>query len=122
LRGYSTEESGDQRSQSQALHGLPITQYDYDRIPVDRSSSTGSDAEGAHIPKITISALLSNSTSLCAPPLSSRFTLTARYLVDLGGDQVTELSEHSGEVWKHSNVFSAARLAATYNYNGGYGK
>jgi RHS repeat-associated protein len=38
--------------------------------------------------------------------------------VDLGGDQVTELSEQSGEVWKHSNVFSAARLTATYDTSG----
>src|SRR5271157_2753583 len=91
--------------QSQALPGLPITQYVY-------------DAEGARIAKGTLSAAPSNSTSLCAPPLSSGFTLSARYLVDQGGDQVTELSEQSGEVWKHSNVFSAARLTATYDTSG----
>jgi RHS repeat-associated protein len=38
--------------------------------------------------------------------------------VDLGGNQVTELNEQSGEVWKHSNVFSAARLTATYDTSG----
>jgi RHS repeat-associated protein len=91
--------------QSQALPGLPITQYVY-------------DAEGARIAKGTLSAAPSNSTSLCAPPLSSGFTLSARYLVDQGGDQVTELSEQSGEVWKHSNVFSTARLTATYDTSG----
>jgi RHS repeat-associated protein len=94
--------------QSLAVTGLPITQYIYDGM-------------GARIGKGTLSAAPSNSTSLCAPPLGSGFTLTARYLVDQGGDQVTELSEQSGEVWKHSNVFSAARLTATYDYNGGNG-
>jgi RHS repeat-associated protein len=91
--------------QSQAVAGLPITQYVY-------------DAEGARIGKGTLSAAPANSTSLCAPPLSSGFTITARYLVDLGGNQVTELSEQSGEVWKHSNVFSASRLTATYDTSG----
>src|SRR5271157_5134911 len=92
--------------QSQALPGLPITQYVY-------------DAEGARIAKGTLSAAPSNSTSLCAPPLSSGFTLSARYLVDQGGDQVTEING-AGQ-WQHSNVFSAARLTATYDYNGGNG-
>ena len=41
--------------------------------------------------------------------------------MDQGGGQVTEMSEQSGEVWKHSNVFSAARLTATYDYNSGNG-
>ncbi|MGD0356318.1 MAG: RHS repeat-associated core domain-containing protein [Terracidiphilus sp.] len=91
--------------QSQALPGLPITQYVY-------------DAEGARIAKGTLSAAPSNSTSLCAPPLSTGFTLSARYLVDQGGEQVTELSEQGGELWKHSNVFSAARLTATYDTTG----
>jgi len=92
--------------QSQALPGLPITQYVY-------------DAEGARIAKGTLSAAPSNSTSLCAPPLSSGFTLSARYLVDQGGDQVTEING-AGQ-WQHSNVFSAARLTATYDYNSGNG-
>jgi RHS repeat-associated protein len=36
--------------------------------------------------------------------------------VDLGGDQVTELNTTSGTyAWAHSNVFSAARLTATYD-------
>ncbi|HEY1211177.1 MAG TPA: RHS repeat-associated core domain-containing protein [Terracidiphilus sp.] len=99
--------------QSLAIPGLPITQYVY-------------DAEGARIGKGTLSAAPPNSTPLCAAPLSSGFTLSARYLVDQGGDQVTELSEQgmptpATENWKHSNVFSAARLTATYDYNGGNG-
>jgi RNA polymerase sigma factor (sigma-70 family) len=76
------------------------------------------DAEGARIAKGTLSAAPASYTATCAPPLGSGFTITARYLVDLGGNQVTELSEQSGEVWKHSNVFSAARLTATYDTSG----
>ena len=92
--------------QNKAVPGLPITQYVY-------------DAEGARIGKGTLSAAPPNSTSLCAPPLSSGFTLSARYLVDQGGDQVTEING-AGQ-WQHSNVFSAARLTATYDYNSGNG-
>jgi RHS repeat-associated protein len=102
--------------QSLAIPGLPITQYVY-------------DAEGARIGKGTLSTPLAQytiisanlaSSPFCATPLSSGFTLSARYLVDQGGDQVTELSEQgmptpATEIWKHSNVFSAARLTATYD-------
>jgi len=92
--------------QNQAVGGLPVTQYVY-------------DAEGARIAKGTLSAAPTSYTATCAPPLGSGFTLTARYLVDLGGDQVTELNTTSGTLaWAHSNVFSAARLTATYDTNG----
>jgi RHS repeat-associated protein len=97
--------------QSLAVPGLPITQYVY-------------DAEGARIAKGTLSAAPALYTSSCTPfSLDAQsFTLTTRYLVDLGGNQVTELSEQglpapATELWKHSNVFSAARLTATYDYN-----
>jgi RHS repeat-associated protein len=55
-------------------------------------------------------------TATCAPPMGSGFTLTARYLVDLGGDQVTEIN--GAGLWQHSNVFSASRLTATYDAKG----
>jgi RHS repeat-associated protein len=86
--------------QSLAVTGLPITQYIY-------------DAEGARIAKTTIPAAPATATSLCAPPLGAGYTLSARYLVDQGGDQVTEIN--GAGVWQHSNVFSAARLTATYD-------
>jgi RHS repeat-associated protein len=96
-----------QQLASSANPSPTITQYIY-------------DAEGARIGKGTLSVAPPTSTSLCAVPLSSNFMLTARYLVDLGGDQVTELNEQgmpapATEIWKHSNVFSAARLTATYD-------
>jgi len=73
------------------------------------------DAVGARIAKGTLNAAPASSTSTCTPfSLDAQsFTLSARYLVDQGGDQVTEING-AGQ-WQHSNVFSAARLTATYD-------
>jgi len=80
------------------------------------------DAEGARIGTGTLASAPATNYSTCSPPMSSGFTLTKRWLVGLGGDQVTELSEQGPptpqtESWAHSNVFSAARLTATYDTN-----
>jgi RHS repeat-associated protein len=93
--------------QSLRWQGGTITQYIY-------------DAEGARIGKGTLSAAPGGYTATCAPPLGAGFTLTARYLVDLAGDQVTELTEQGlptpqTEQWAHSNVWAAGRLTATYD-------
>ena len=90
-------------AQSLAITGLPVIQYVY-------------DAEGARIAKGTLSATPPSYTATCAPPLGVGFTLTTRYLVGLGGDQVTEI-DGAGS-WRHTNVFSAARLTATYDAKG----
>jgi RHS repeat-associated protein len=103
--------------QNQAVTGSPITQYVYDGLGARIAKGTLSAPPAPYTP---ISANLASSPT-CAPPFSSGFTLTTRYLVDQGGDQVTEMSEQNGEVWAHSNVFSAARLTATYDVNGGNG-
>src|SRR5271157_1094363 len=63
-------------------------------------------------------------TSLtCAPftPSPPMYTMQARYLVDQGGDQVTEMSEGANETWAHSNVWAGGKLVATYDYNNGNG-
>ena len=91
----------------------PITQYVY-------------DAEGARIAKGTLSSTPSSSTATCAPPQASGATLTSsnglsltsRYLVDQGGDQVTELSEGAAETWAHSNIWAGGKLTATYDTKG----
>src|SRR5271157_2851660 len=59
----------------------------------------------------------------CAPytPTPPIYTMQARYLVDLGGDQVTEMSEGANEAWAHSNVWAGGKLVATYDYNNGNG-
>ena len=82
--------------------GGPITQYIY-------------DAEGARIGKGTLSTAPATGAT-CAPPLSSGFTISTRWLVGLGGDQVTELN--SAGNWAHSNIFAAGKLTATYDTNG----
>src|SRR5208283_2232461 len=60
----------------------------------------------------------------CAPytPTPPIYTMQARYLVDQGGEQVTELNESTGaETWAHSNVWAGGKLVATYDYNNGNG-
>ena len=54
----------------------------------------------------------------CAPPLGTGYSMQKRYLVGLGGDQVTELSEASGETWLHSNVWMGPKPLATYDTSG----
>jgi RHS repeat-associated protein len=63
-------------------------------------------------------------SATCAPAMASGtsltsasgFTLSSRYLVDAGGQQVTELN--GSGVWHHSNVFVAGKLTATYDAKG----
>src|SRR5271166_4080853 len=59
----------------------------------------------------------------CAPytPSPPMYTMQARYLVDQGGEQVTEMSEGANETWAHSNVWAGGKLVATYDYNNGNG-
>jgi RHS repeat-associated protein len=102
-------------------------------VPVAPITGYLYDAVGARIGKVALAAPPASSTSLCAPPsvaalnapgvAASGVTVTARYLVDLGGDQVTELNMQNGTTtvplgWAHSNIFSAARLTATYDTKG----
>ena len=42
--------------------------------------------------------------------------VTRRYLVDSGGQQVTELN--GADAWQHSNIFVASKLSATYDLKG----
>ncbi len=42
--------------------------------------------------------------------------LTRRYLVDMGGDQVTELDGTGA--WQHSNIWAGGKLVATYDAKG----
>jgi RHS repeat-associated protein len=89
--------------QSQRSAGAPIFQYVY-------------DAEGARIAKGTLASAPSSYTATCAPPLGSGFTLTAWYLVDQGGDQVTEVN--GSGTWQHSNVWAGGNLTATWDVDG----
>jgi YD repeat-containing protein len=85
--------------------GGTITQYIY-------------DAEGARIGKGTLSTAPARAhyCHLRSATSGSGFTLTTRWLVGLGGDQVTELN--SAGNWAHSNIFAGGKLTATYDTKG----
>ena len=75
----------------------PYTQYIY-------------DAGGVRVAKGSVSSLS------CGAPGSNGFTLTNQYLLDLGGEQVTELGSTGN--WVHSNAFAGGRLTGTYDSDG----
>ena len=72
----------------------------------------------------TLASAPGSYTATCAPPQvsgttltsSAGLSLTARYLVDQGGDQVTELN--GSGVWAHSNIWAGGKLTATYDTKG----
>ncbi len=116
-------------------------QYLYDGVSVDRSSSTGRDADG----RICAVASTSNSgmtimtgylyngsgirvakgsiTAWSCDPALSGFQTTDDYILGLAGEQVTEMgvggattgATTSGLVWEHTNVWAAGKLLATYD-------
>jgi hypothetical protein len=65
------------------------------------------DAEGARIGQGTLASAPSSYTATCAPPMGAGFTLTKQYLLDLSGNQVTELNR-SGQ-WQHTNVWTGGK-------------
>ncbi len=75
------------------------------------------DAGGARVAK----GSLTSWPASCGAPGTNGFALTNQYLLDQGGDQVTELntSNPTGTMaWAHSNVWAGAHLDATYDTNG----
>jgi len=83
------------------------------------------DAGGARYAKGTLGSLPAAGATCAAPTISgSKLTnslglaLTSRYLVDPGGEQVTELAESGSESWTHTNIWVATRLTATYDGHG----
>ena len=71
------------------------------------------DALGARVAKGTLSVW---PASCVAPTSANGFTVTAQYLLGLGGEQVTELN--GSATWVHTNVWAGARLTATYDTAG----
>ena len=102
-----------------------LNQYLYDgegRLCAVKNSATTAtqyvyDAEGQRVAK---GSLTSWPSSCGAAALGANgFALEAEYLLDPGGDQVTELNTNSGPIaWAHSNVWAAAHLDATYDTKG----
>ena len=85
------------------------------------------DAEGQRVAKGTLNsvpiggAIYTNvaTNGSCGPVTASTngFTLGSRYLLDLGGNQVTELTG-TAQTWEHSNVWAGSKLMATYDSTG----
>jgi RHS repeat-associated protein len=100
--------------------------YAYDgegRLCAVYTSLTGSktqyvyDASGGRVAKASFTGTFPAKNTVCAAPgAAAGFTLTAQYLLDQGGDQVTELN--GSGAWQHSNVWAGAHLDATYDAKG----
>ena len=73
------------------------------------------DAEGRRVAKGSQTSL-----SCGAPTAANGFTLKSQYLLDAGGDQVTELGPGANPAtnWVHSNIWQGGRLTGTYTSNG----
>jgi len=75
------------------------------------------DASGARVGKAAFTGSFPAINTTCAPPgAASGFVLKSQYLLDLGGQQVTELGPTSN--WVHSNAFEGGRLTGTYDSDG----
>lgn len=68
------------------------------------------DAEGRRVAK---GSLPSWPTACVAPTSANGFTLTASYVLGLGGEQVSELN--GSGTWQHTNIFANGKLLATYH-------
>jgi RHS repeat-associated protein len=75
------------------------------------------DAEGARVAKATFTGAFPAKNTVCAAPgAAAGYALKDEYLVDTGGNQVTELNTTSGTMaWAHSNVWAGSHLEATYD-------
>jgi RHS repeat-associated protein len=104
----------------------PLNKYLYDgegRLCAVETILTGAatqysyDASGGRVAKWKMSTW--PGSGVCPLPSTSGATLTNEYLLDQGGDQVTELNTSSGTMaWAHSNVWAGSHLDATYDAKG----
>ncbi len=87
--------------------------YLYDGVPVDRSSSTGRDADGTRVAKGRI-------TAWSCDPAVNGFQTTSDYILGPSGEQVTEMAmdANNSMAWRHTNVWAGGKLLATYDNDG----
>jgi RHS repeat-associated protein len=75
------------------------------------------DASGLRVAKASFTGTFPAKNTVCAAAVpGSNVTLTAQYLLNLGGEQVTELT--GSGAWVHSNVWAGSHLDATYDTKG----
>ena len=128
-------------SADEPLHTLPLdasgdmandgrNSYWYDaegRVCAVHSSVTGTNVQyvygpsGERVAQGTPGSLPSGTTALCSAPSASgsafsNISVNKRYLVDQGGQQVTELN--GSGAWTHSNLFSGGKLTVSYDAKG----
>jgi RHS repeat-associated protein len=75
------------------------------------------DASGLRVAKGTFTGSFPAKNTVCPAAVpGTNVTLTAQYLLNLGGEQVTELT--GSGAWVHSNVWAGSHLDATYDTKG----
>ena len=90
-----------------------VTGHLYMGAPIERSSSTGRDADGTRVAKGTIT----NWSAGC-DTTQNGFTMTASYILGPGNEQLAELSWSGGVPTPvHTNVWAGGQLTATYSYD-----
>ena len=110
-----------------ALFDLHVAEIAYDgegRLCAVKQQGSGSvtqyfyDASGRRVAKGALSSgSFPAANAVCAAPVSGQ-SYSSLYLMNLAGEQVTELTGAGG--WVHTNVWSGAHLSATYDMaNGG---
>jgi len=90
-----------------------VTGHLYMGAPIERSSSTGRDADGTRVAKGTIT----NWSAGC-DTTQNGFTMTASYILGPGNEQLAELSWSGGVPTPvHTNIWAGGQLTATYSYD-----
>jgi RHS repeat-associated protein len=75
------------------------------------------DASGLRVAKATFTGTFPARNTVCPAAVpGTNVTLTGLYLLNRGGEQVTELNGTGG--WVHSNVWAGSHLDATYDTKG----
>jgi RHS repeat-associated protein len=95
---------------TQMLGGGQAYQYVYDAEGARIAIGTLATAPAAYTPSGNIGI-----SPTCAAATASNFTLQNQYLVDQGGNQVTEFGFTN---WLHSNVWIGGKVQATYDLFG----
>ncbi|HEY2859035.1 MAG TPA: RHS repeat-associated core domain-containing protein, partial [Terracidiphilus sp.] len=72
------------------------------------------DASGQRVAKAAFTCGIPGQDAVCQHPhAATGYTVTNQYLLNLAGDQLTEL-DGAGN-WMHTNIWSGAHLSATYD-------
>jgi RHS repeat-associated protein len=101
---------------SSVIGGGGVYQYAYDAEGARYAVGTLTNAPATYTPSGS-----TYKSPTCAVPSGSNFSLSNQYLVDLAGNQVTEINNSTGATgmaWAHSNVWIGGENLATYDYYG----